>query len=132
MTALQNRLATASIASLAVLQIVMLTTLLAQVPPHPPAAFVLSGMAPFLAASLALLASAHILDPLANWAGRVLGGLAILFALVSFGPQKYFDIQWPLIWPAVLVAQAACTTLFLLILKAGWSAHASSPQKQEP
>jgi hypothetical protein len=30
-----------------------------------------------------------------------------LCALLSFGPQKYFDAQFHLIWPAVIAGQAA-------------------------
>jgi len=39
---------------------------------------------------------------------------AVALALVSFGPQKYLDAQFPLIWPAVVTAQLA-----IVIIMAG-------------
>ena len=42
--------------------------------------------------------------------------LAALMAMLSFGPQKYLDPQFPLIWPAVLTAQIAVIAVFVGVL----------------
>ena len=81
-------------------------------PPHPPAATPLFGMAPFLGAAISAALAAMVIGPDAGKVGRGLGCLAALLALVSFGPQKYFDAQIGLIWPAVVAGQmAACFIL---------------------
>jgi hypothetical protein len=103
----------AALACLILLQSVMLAALHAGVAPHPPAATPLFGIGPFLGASLSAAVAALILGPAHSRAGRVLAGLAALAALVSFGPQKYLDPQFALIWPAVLSGQfAAGVVLF--------------------
>lgn len=100
----------AALAVLTILQTVMLTALYAGVAPHPPANVPgLFGMAPFLAASLSAAAAALIVGN--GRGGRVLTVLAVLLALISFGPQKYLDAQFPLIWPAVIAAQIAMIVL---------------------
>jgi hypothetical protein len=106
----------AALAGLVVLQTVMLASLFAGVAPHPPAATPLFGIGPFLGAALAAPVAALILGPSQSPAGRVLAGVAALAALVSFGPQKFLDAQFALIWPAVLAGQiAAGTILFALV-----------------
>ena len=60
--------------------------------------------------------SAIVVQPLTNIAGRSLSFLAALMALVSFGPQKYFDVQFGLIWPAVILAQLAVLVIFTHLL----------------
>lgn len=102
-----DRPTVAALSALIVLQLVMLSALYADIAPHPPVATPLFGMAPFLAASFAVAFSAILLGPLASKAGRILSGVAVLLALVSFGPQKYLDAQFALIWPAVVSGQIA-------------------------
>jgi hypothetical protein len=77
------------------------------VPPHPPAATPRFGIAPFLRAAISAALAAMVIGPDAGKVGRGLGCLAALLALVSFGPQKYFDAQIGLIWPAVVAGQMA-------------------------
>ena len=106
-----DRLA-ASIVVLLVLTAVMLLSLLTRTPPHPPLEIPLFGLAPFLGASLAIGAAAL-------WLVRRRSGtwLALLFAataLISFGPHKLFDPAFALIWPAVLLAQAAVVAVAYL------------------
>ena len=101
----------AALACLILLQAVMLATIYAGVAPHPPATTPLFGIGPFLGASLSAAVAALILGP--SPAGRVLAGTAAMAALVSFGPQKYFDPQFPLIWPAVLSGQVAAGVILL-------------------
>jgi hypothetical protein len=38
-------------------------------------------------------------------------------ALVSFGPQKYLDAQFGLIWPAVVLGQVAAITILICVLR---------------
>lgn len=104
----------AALACLILLQTVMLASLYAGVAPHPPAATPLFGIGPFLGASLSAAAASLILGP--SPAGRVLAGTAAMAALVSFGPQKYLDPQFPLIWPAVLSGQIAAGVILLGLL----------------
>jgi hypothetical protein len=113
----QNRSAHAALSVLVILQLVMLSSLYAGIPPHPPVATPLFGIAPFIAAALSAAAGAMIIGPLSGKAGRGLGALAALMALVSFGPQKYLDAQFALIWPAVLAGQIAAIVLFVQIAR---------------
>ena len=84
----QDRPTIAALFILIVLQLIMLSALYAGVPPHPPVATPLFGIAPFIGASIAIAGAAIILGPLSTAAGRSLTGLAIVLALISFGPQK--------------------------------------------
>lgn len=102
----------AALVTLIVLQLIMLSALYAGIKPHPPIATPLFGIAPFLAASVAIALWAAIAQPLASTVGRALSVFAALFALVSFGPQKYFDAQFALIWPAVLLGQVSALVIF--------------------
>lgn len=68
-------------------------------------------MAPFLAASISAATGAMILGPSGGRAGRFLTALAILMALVSFGPHKIVDPAFPQIWPAVVAAWVAVASL---------------------
>lgn len=111
-----QRQLSAAIATLILLQVVMLSALYAGVRPHPPEATPLFGIAPFLGASVSVAAAALIVGPLSG-AGRILSIIAALAALVSFGPQKYFDPQFGLIWPAVILGQAAAVAIFVLTLR---------------
>lgn len=103
----QNQPASAAIAALLVLTGVMLLALLTRTAPHPPLEVAPFALGPFLGASLAIGAAAF---HLVRQDGRYAGALAIVFAataLVSFGPQKYFDPAFSRIWPAVITAQIA-------------------------
>ena len=103
--------ASAAILVLLVLTVVMLLALFSRTPPHPPLAVPPFALAPFLGASLALGAAAlHLLRGSARH-GFTLAALFALTALVSFGPQKYFDAAFPQIWPAVVTAQLAIGAL---------------------
>jgi hypothetical protein len=111
-----DRPAIAALSTLILLQGVMLSALYAGVAPHPPVSTPLFGMAPFIAASVSAAFCAIFLGPLSSRAGRILSVVAVFLALVSFGPQKYFDAQFALIWPAVLSGQIAAITVFLGIV----------------
>lgn len=112
----ESRSITAALSALIILQLVMLGALYAQVPPHPPATIPLFAIAPFLAVALATAAAALIVGPVAGRTGRALSLLAALMAMLSFGPQKYVDPQFPMIWPAVLAAQVAAIAVFVGVL----------------
>lgn len=114
-----DRPAIAALSALILLQLVMLSALYAGIAPHPPVATPLFGMAPFLAASFAVAFSAILMGPLNGKAGRILSSLAVVLALVSFGPQKYFDPQFALIWPAVISGQIAAMTVLVQIFRTG-------------
>lgn len=110
-----DRPAIAALSALILLQMVMLSALYAGIAPHPPIATPLFGMAPFLAASFAVAFSAILVGPMGSKTGRILSGLAVLLALVSFGPQKYLDAQFALIWPAVVTGQFAALVVLAQI-----------------
>lgn len=112
----------AALACLVILQTVMLTSLYAGVAPHPPAATPLFGIGPFLAAAVSAAVAALILGPQGGRAGQALALLAALAALVSFGPQKYLDPQFPQIWPAVLSGQVAAAVILVGPALRRWSA----------
>ena len=108
-----NRPFVAALSTLVILQAIMLSALYAGIRPHPPEATPLFGMAPFIGAAIAAAVSAMILNPAETAAGRGLALVAALLAAVSFGPHKYFDAQFPLIWPAVIAGQIAIVTILL-------------------
>lgn len=111
-----DRYSVAALAILIVLQVTMLSALYAGIRPHPPATTPLFGIAPFIGASVSLALAAIIVKPASNTTGRVMSMLAALLALVSFGPQKYFDPQIGLIWPAVVLGQLAAMSIILQVL----------------
>ncbi len=122
-----DRPSIAALSALIILQLVMLSALYASIAPHPPVATPLFGMAPFIAASVSAALAAILLGPVTSTTGRILGGIAVVLALVSFGPQKYFDAQFALIWPAVMCGQIAALTVLVQTFKASKSqqpAHA--------
>lgn len=108
----------AALTALIILQVVMLMALYAGVEPHPPATIPLFGIAPFLGAAVATAAAALIIGPVHGMSGRGLSLLAAATALVSFGPQKYFDAQFPMIWPAVIAGQIAAAVVVYNALRA--------------
>lgn len=113
-----DRHASAALVTLITLQVIMLSALYAGIKPHPPVATPLFGIAPFLGASVSVALSALIVQPLTSATGRTLSVLAGVMALVSFGPQKYFDAQFALIWPAVVLGQIAAVVIFIRVLGA--------------
>lgn len=123
----------AALVTLTVVQVVMLGALFAGVPPHPPETTPLFGMAPFLAASIAASISAVIVGRESGFAGRILFLAGAILALVSFGPHKYFDAQFPLIWPAVVSGQIAVVTILIGFFKKGVpndrKGHGGAPQQ---
>lgn len=112
--------ALAAILALLVLTVVMLLALFTRTVPHPPLEVAPFALAPFLGASLAAGAAAWHLVRRDARAGRILALLFALTALVSFGPQKYFDPAFPRIWPAVIAAQLALLVLLVWSFRA-WS-----------
>lgn len=112
-----TRHVTAALATLILLQGIMLSALYAEIRPHPPTATPLFGIAPFLGAAMSVALAAIIVQPLGGRAGCILSVLAALMALVSFGPQKYFDAQFDLIYPAVLLGQFAALVIFASVVK---------------
>lgn len=94
----------------------MLGALYAGIAPHPPAATPLFGMAPFIAMAVSVALAAMIIGG-ARKAGKALAVLAALAAAISFGPQKYFDPAFPLIWPAVLCGQVAIVAIIVMVFK---------------
>lgn len=107
-----DRYQAAALGTLILLQGVMLAALFTKTAPHPPETIPLGGMAPFLAASLSAAMAALVVGA-STRAGLALSALASLGALVSYGPQKYFDAAFPLVWPAVIAAQIAVVVLAL-------------------
>ena len=106
----------AALWALTVLQGVMLGSLYTGVAPHPPTTTPLFGIAPFLAVALTAAVAALVLGGQSR-AGRWLSLLAALCAALSFGPQKYFDAQFPLIWPAVIAGQLAIASVLVIVFK---------------
>lgn len=100
---------------LILVQAIMLLALLADLEPHPPRTIVLFAMAPFLATSIAVCVAA--LQMVGRGWGKGLAGLAGVLALLSYGPQKYFDPAFAEIWPAVIAAQIAVFALVFQIVK---------------
>jgi len=105
--------ATSAIMVLLTLTGVMLLALFSRTMPHPPLEVPPFAIAPFLGASLAIgVAALHLVSRGARFGT----GLAVLFALtalVSFGPQKYFDPSFSRIWPAVITGQVAAVVIFI-------------------
>ncbi|NVK34167.1 MAG: hypothetical protein HWE23_06795 [Rhodobacteraceae bacterium] len=108
----------AALSTLILLQLIMLSSLYAGISPHPPAATPFFGIAPFVGGSVAIAVAAIIVKPLASKCGHSLSILAALTTLVSFGPQKYLDAQFALIWPAVILGQCAALVIFVHVVNA--------------
>lgn len=126
MTHGSDQLCRIALLTLIILQTVMLGSLYAGVAPHPPAKIPLFAIAPFLAVSLSAAAGALVAGLNNGKLGRTLAVLAALCALLSFGPQKYFDAQFHLIWPAVIAGQVASLAVIYCALRlARHNTHAS-------
>lgn len=106
-----NRIDLACLTVLIVLQILMLAALYTGTEPHPPLAVAPFALGPFLSASIAIAAAALMLGAGQGGAGPAAVLAAVVTALVSFGPQKWFDAAFFQIWPAVILAQIACAIL---------------------
>lgn len=102
------------VAILAVLQAVMLAALMAGLQPHPPATTPLFAMGPFLGASIALAVAAMLAAGDRGVLPIALSVASAFTALLSFGPQKWFDPAIPQIWPAVLLGQIAAAAVLVL------------------
>ena len=103
--------------TLIVLQATMAASLFTQTPPHPPLEIPLFAIAPFLGASLGLAAAALSVPRAAAGWHAALGLAAAFGALLSFGPQKWFDPALPQIWPAVLLGELAALVVVLAALR---------------
>lgn len=114
---------TAALGTLIILQSVMFAALLFKLPPHPPAVIPIAGMAPTLGASLCAAFAALVMRG-DGVTGKLLIVLACLLAAISYGPQKYFDPAFPLVWPAVIAAQLAIVALLGALVqetRQGWA-----------
>lgn len=98
---------------LAVLQILMLSSLFTLTEPHPPLRIAPFALAPFISASIALAIAGYMQAP-----GRLANGLSVaacLTALVSYGPHKWFDAAIGDIWPAVMLAQLSAIAVLYAV-----------------
>lgn len=118
---LSPRLAYAALTALTLVQLIMLTSLFADLAPHPPRTIPFFAMAPFLSVAIAIAASAMIIGPLNGRTGKAMSILAALCALLSYGPQKWIDPAIGEIWPAVLTGEIAAFGLFILVFQRGTS-----------
>ncbi len=113
-----DQLCRAALATLIVLQAVMLAALFTQTPPHPPIAVAPFALGPFLGGSLAVAFASFFLGSTTTRGGRATALLAGVLALVSFGPQKWVDPAIDQIWPAVLLGEIAVLSLAAGVVKA--------------
>lgn len=108
---IHHSISRASLLLLAMLQFLMLLSLMARLPPHPPEATALFAMGPFLAASISLAVAAAQLHERPGALAPSAAGLAALAALISYGPHKWADPAFSQIWPAVLLGQIAAAVI---------------------
>ena len=120
-----NQPAAAATIVLLVLTGVMLLALFSRTPPHPPLEVAPFALGPFLGASLAIGAAALWAVSHEARHAWLPAALFALTALVSFGPQKYFDPAFSRIWPAVIAGQVA------IIVLAVWCAVALRYRKSD-
>ncbi len=111
----QMKILDAACLMLAVIQGVMLASLWFGVAPHPPRAIPLFAMAPFLAVSIGTALMARVL--ISERIGQFLASLAAAMALLSFGPQKYFDPAFDEIWVAVIASQLTVISIAYALLR---------------
>lgn len=102
---------TIALTTLIIVQVTMLMALFTRTSPHPPLTIPFFAMAPFLGVALSIATAAILLKAEQSKVGMLFCGLAIIAALISFGPQKYIDPAFPQIWPAVIAAQLAIATI---------------------
>jgi Na+/phosphate symporter len=126
----RNQNTTAALSVLIILQTVMLTALFADVAPHPPVATPMFGIAPFLGASIGTAVAAIIVGGKPSRIGNILSLAATVMALISFGPQKYLDAQFGLIWPAVIGGQIASLAIIRSLFDGLPSRSNTSPGEQ--
>lgn len=107
-----DRTHSAALGTLIVLQLTMLFALFFKVPPHPPEIIPLGGMAPVIAVSVSVALAALIFRG-EDLLGKALIVFACLLAALSFGPQKYLDPAFSVVWPAVVTGQIAMLALLL-------------------
>lgn len=110
---------TAALTTLIILQTIMLVALFTRTEPHPPLTIPLFAMAPFLGLALATAIVAILFQDVRTKPGKLFSLLAVLAALISFGPQKFIDPAFPLIWPAVIGAQFAIATICWQLIRNG-------------
>lgn len=115
MNTTSDKTAIASLHTLIILQLVMLVALYAGVRPHPPATIPLFAIAPFLGAAISSAFVAIAFATTDTKVGRIFCIIAAFLAAISFGPQKFFDPQFYLIWPAVIAGQIAIVALAIQV-----------------
>ena len=113
----QHHQSRVALSVLVVLQLTMLGALFTQTAPHPPLHVPPFALGPFLGSSLSLAVAALVLGGTTSRSGAITCAVASLLALVSFGPQKWFDPAIAQIWPAVLLGQLAAITLIVFSIK---------------
>jgi len=94
----------------------MLSALFTQTIPHPPLTVPPFALGPFLGAALSVAVAAMILGGTTSLNGSAVSSVAALLALVSYGPQKWFDPAIGQIWPAVLLGQLAVIVVMVQVL----------------
>ncbi len=107
-----NAQMTAAIVVLLTLTGIMVLSMVTKTPPHPPLEIPPFALGPFFGASLAFGFAALSISKENQRLGAFLAALFAVTALVSFGPQKYFDPAFSRIWPAVITAQIAAIAVF--------------------
>jgi len=106
-----NRIDTAALAVLAILQTLMLAALYTRTEPHPPFTVPPFALGPFLSSAIAIAVAALILGSTTTRSGRVATLVTVLAALVSFGPHKWLTSGIGEIWPAIGLAEFALVVL---------------------
>ncbi len=110
----QARSIGAACTMLIAVQGLMLASLYFGIEPHPPRTIPLFAMPPFLAVSIGTALCAMRLA--GTRAGDILAALTAAFALLSFGPQKYFDPAFPEIWIAVIASQISILAILYALV----------------
>jgi len=99
-----------AVVALLVIHLMMTAAFLFQIPPHPPLETPAFGMGPFLGALLTMGVLSLVSGD--GTGARVFAVFTALLALPIVGPHKWLDPAMPLIWPALIVAQASIITVF--------------------
>ena len=106
-----TRASQAALGALIGLQFIMLLSLMTRTPPHPPLTVTPFAMGPFLGASISVAVAAFLLAASNSRVSFGISALAAVLALISYGPQKWFDASIAEIWPAVLTGQVAAAAV---------------------